>query len=627
MRHIVPSLALIITAVPVFAAESPPDLDPADEVIVITASRSPQPVSSTVTPITVVAEDSERLAFPIQPVEALGRRVNGAYSRRSGGPGALQSLRLRGAASDGTQVLYDGVPLNDPSSSQSSPNLAGLNSAAIASAEVARGPQSGLYGSRAIGGVVNLMPITSTEDHAARAVLQGGSYATVDGVAQATGPIGERFGYAIGLSGTASEGWSSRTDDPNGDPGEYEKDGFQRLGGYARFDLAATDAVELYASINATQAENEYDLLAAFPGGPLPDSEATEDSSAIRYQAGGVYADEQLRAEAVVAYTDLEREYPEETVYDRNFNSQELYASANVSWIVEDVWTVAGGIDHIREQADTVSGADGSTTFDEDSNRTGLWVRGAYDEDGWLGSATARYENHDREGDAMTWRLEGARRIGHAVKLFTSVGTAFRAPSLYELYSSYGDPDLEAEESWGFELGHLSHVDDHWTVENTFFSTRYSQRIAFGALYTYENSDRSERVDGLETEIAFMSDPGEVATRMAVRYTYQQPGDDVVQGFSDLANYLPTHQLNADWVVALPRGVTCGLYGTGVAGRQYFGTSVGNYALLDAMVSWQATNTINLFVRGENLMDVDYVETLGYATPGVSGFAGVAAEF
>jgi len=621
-----PTLLTLVCALPVTAADAvdADGLSPASEdAVVISASRLPQERAEPHVPVTVIDEDQRRReGRPWQTVNLLAEQP-GVILSRSGGISGNAALRINGATTAGTQVRYAGVPLNDPTATQSGPDLTLLNSAAIADIELLTGPQSGLYGSRAVGGVVDLRPLRPSVEHRGRARVQGGSFATIDGLVQASGPLGGRGGYAVGVTGTSSEGISARTTDPDGDPEDFEEDGLDLLGVYARGEVAVVDGLTAFASINHLDAEAEFDSFGA------PDSEdPINETTTTVVHGGAFYADDpeqpRLRAAADVAYTRMQRDVPNATFGSREFDGAEWYAAARARWRSGDGPLLAAGLDYRREEAEIVA-VSGATSVDDAARHVGLWTRAGWSLDTWQATATLRYESHSEEGDATTGQVQAvAEVVEDRFEVFVNIGNAFRAPSLFELFSSFGNAELEAERSWGAELGHRSRLAPAFRFEQKLFTTRYRERIVFDSTtFTFANSDDDVHVTGVAQSLLF-GDLAEHAFQMRFGHVWQEVSDDD----SAVALRLPENELHVDLTVAPRADLEATLSIEAVGDRSDFGgATLSSYALIDLAVAWQAHERVEVFARGENLTNESYELADGFAQPGIAGFIGAVARW
>ena len=217
--------------------------------VVVTATRLPAPLD--VTPgARVITEDEIQARQAVFAADIL-TTVPGLSVSRNGAFGGITSVRQRGASSDKTLVLIDGVPMDDPSQPSGSFDFASLDLADVSRIEILSGPQGSLWGSEAIGGVI---AFTTRELDGLRAALEGGSYGTVHGDA-AVGHAEDRWAGGISLSGYRSDG-ISKADARDGNP---EKDGFWTYTAAANGRVKLGDLVTLDGRIRYNDSHVETD--------------------------------------------------------------------------------------------------------------------------------------------------------------------------------------------------------------------------------------------------------------------------------------------------------------------------------------------------------------------------------
>ena len=245
--------------------------------VVVTATRTPQPIQRIGSAITVItAEEIERSATsPTRSVDDLFRRVPGVSLTQAGGPGQVQTVRIRGGDVRHTLVLIDGIRMNDPVSTGREFDFANLVLADIERIEVLRGPQSALYGSDAMGGVINIITRRGRGAPKASLAVEGGSFSTKEARGAVSGG-NERVDFSVGFAGLDTGGFSAfgyriprlRYLAPGG----FEKDGADRLGVTGRVGVNVTDDVRVeFGGGTTTTAPNTTPPFCPFPTRrPLP---------------------------------------------------------------------------------------------------------------------------------------------------------------------------------------------------------------------------------------------------------------------------------------------------------------------------------------------------------------------
>ena len=252
-------------------AQQPAALD-----VVVTPNRSPTDIQRTGSAITVISGEEVRRANPATLLDVL-RQAPGVAATGNGGPGGTAFVSIRGTETRHTLVLIDGIRVGDTTSTGGEFNFANLVASDIERIEVLRGPQSALYGSDAIGGVINIVTRKGRGAPTASVQLEGGSYGTGSVIASASGGTRD-FNYAFALSGLTTQGFSAygyRIAGLQG-YGPLDRDGNQRIAGTARFGWRPADGLEIEGGIYAGRQRGGYD--AAFAGfGYRPDTPSMQE--------------------------------------------------------------------------------------------------------------------------------------------------------------------------------------------------------------------------------------------------------------------------------------------------------------------------------------------------------------
>lgn len=609
---------------------------PSDETLVVTADRQPTTKASTTASVTVLDADDDRQAGHAKSWTERLRRTPGVdLLSRAGGldGGGLPGIRLRGTQSNAdTQVLVDGIPWNDATGLDGDPSLLSLQPAGIERIEVVRGAQSGLYGSRAVGGVVNLISDRPGEEHHGRLRLDGGSFNTLTADAAASGPLlrGESqrplVGYAVGVSAMDSDGFSATTLARDGDPQGYEDDGLRRLGGNGRIEVNPNDATSLYAAAWLGAADHDFD------DGSPDDTSAKKEEEMWRGATGGTLA---LPLDSILAVDLAHTRGRRETVSGSGFGnsylrSEESYGSGRWSVPVGAMLTVTPGIDVLHQQAN------GAGVNNEHQRSLGAWLQGLLAGESWEASAVVRHEQVTGGDSPTTYRVGAALMPWQNLfKLHAAVGTAFRAPSLYQRFVNdgftVGNPDLEAQRSLSWEVGIDAEPADGLRLGSTLFATEYDNRIAYffnpvTFIGTYRNETDTSQTLGLENQVNWAI-PQTPCAAFAT-YTWQDTEDQNGQTFIGLPRHKGSLGVTADnawgWATLAADGVG--------ARRDSNNANLPGYVTCSAVLGWRTTSWLSLYARGENLLDKAHTDANGfssdtYTSQPLSVFVGAEATY
>lgn len=598
-----------------------------DDLITVIATGSPMRVDTVGQPVSVIGSDEIDSVQGADLTRVL-ERLPGVTIARNGGLGSTTSLFVRGANSQQLLVMIDGVRVADVAAPGGGYDFGNIVSGGLGRVELLRGSNSVIWGSEAIGGVLAL---TSRELDGAEASAEYGARDTFDG--QVTAGVSKE-GYGITLNGGYVQ-----TDGLSQAATGTEVDGFKqwRAHGRARLDLAPGLIARFVGRY--TQGTLDIDGYPA-PDFTFADTPEYQKTREIGGRAGLAWTSDTLDLDAGYQLSDTRRRY-----YDPTFSNDPTSETQGQSRRAEltGAWRAAEGIrldfgaDHEWSRID-VSGSDRRKA----NLSSGHALLGWYD-DAFSVAAGVRYDDHSRFGDAWTLGANGSVRLADAWRLRASYGEGFKVPTLYQLYSEYGNEALNPEKSRSYDAG-IEYGDRNGALHFALTGFRRDSRdlIGFtscaGAICAdrpfgyYINVGRA-RATGFELELG--AQLGQTLHAQAA-YTYVKSTDRTAAGFNegtDLARR-PRHALtvSADWT-PLKSGALAGLALGGdirlvsdsfdAAGE--FGRLEG-YALGTIRASVPVGEHLEVFGRVENVTDEQYEVADGYGTAGRSAFVGIRAR-
>ncbi|MEO0464411.1 MAG: TonB-dependent receptor [Pseudomonadota bacterium] len=600
--------------------------NPASVDIVVTANRTSRAISQVGESVTVVGEEEIINRQPTDVIDIL-RTVPGVTFARNGGTGTNTSVFIRGAASDQTLVLIDGIRINDPSTPGGGFNFGPLLAGNISRIEVVRGSQSVLYGSQAIGGVVNLLTREPTEDLDVFARAEYGERDTAELVGNVSGRVGP---VAASLGATYS-----RADGISALAGGTEADGFESLGFNGKLDVALADNISIDLRGFYADGETEIDGFRA------PDADIISDRTDFVGYAGlnASFLDGRFRNRLGFGYTNIDRNN-----FNRDTDFEEFDANGeNRRYEYQGVFDT-GDLAEIVFGAEREESEFRSSSFGAPATLADVWINSVYGQvnltplDGLSLTGGVRYDDHEVFGDATTFQASGAYspNDGDTV-LRASFGEGFKAPSLFQLFSNFGNPDLTPEESDSWDIGVThSFLDGRAQIGVTYFERDGRDEIIFVGCTnnplpacndpanprpfgTYDSIARTS-ADGWEFGVALKPVDG-----FDVSLNYS-----IIDAFDDTTgNRLPrraeeTASLVMDYRVENGFGIGATIL---VVGDSFDNTTntrpVDGYALADVRVSYGITENLELFGRIENVTDEDYETVLNFNQPGRTVFGGV----
>ncbi|MFS0740189.1 TonB-dependent receptor [Brevundimonas sp. 3P9-tot-E] len=641
--------ASLLAAAPAFAVETvdqqaaAPDVAgragaTAVEDVVVTANRSAQPIERVGASVTVLTQAAIEARQTPAVVELLAQTPGVSFTR-NGGVGTSTGVNIRGAESQHTVVLIDGVKLNDPSSTQGGFNFGNLLVGDTARIEVLRGAQSTLWGSQAIGGVVNIVTAEPTE------ALQGSldAEAGARGTTYFRGGIGganERLSWRLAASRYDTDGFSAFAKGT-------EDDGYTNTGLSGRLNVKVTDAVSLDLRSVWSSGRNDFD---AFNG----DSREYGKTQELVAYAGLNFdlLDGRFRNRIGYAHTDTDRRNfnPDNKVQTLTFDAE----GQNRRWEYQGAFAFTEalnatfGLEHEKSEMKTRSPGDWNPN--PAFGRGEAELNSAYGQvqwtvlDGLTLTGGLRYDDHAQYGDNLLGQVAAAWALNEGDTVVrASWGQGFRAPGLYELYSEYGNLNLQPEEFDSWEIGVEQRLFDRAVVSATYFNRQADNEIRYNGCST-PSTDPLCTVNGAgrwgyyrnvqKTEAQGVELVGrvDVTERLNVSANYTWTDAKSASGATDGKRLTrrPEHMAN----FAADYAFTFGLK-TGVAVR-YVGETFNNdtntakvdaYTLVDLRASYPINDALEIYGRIENAFDEDYQTVLNYGAPGQGVFGGVRVRF
>ena len=629
MKYLILPVAALVVAAPAYAAAPTAEPDVTsdgvalDNQITVVATGDPIPVDQAGQPVSVIAKDEIDRIQGADIISVL-ERAPGVTISRNGGLGGFTAVRVRGADAEQLLVLIDGVRVADVASPGGGFDFGNLLSGNIEKLELLRGSNSVVWGSQAIGGV---LAVTSRKLDGAEASAEYGAHDTFHGTA-AAGIAKDR--YAITLNG----GYT-RTDGISNAASGTEADGFRqwRVGGRGRVDIA--DGLSATLTGRYVDGDLDIDGFQFVPPFGLIDSPEYQTTKEASGRAGLDYVSDTLRLSGGYALSDTRRANFDPTFgTDPNFTSQGRSERADLTGhvLLPASLTLDFGADTERTRY--------STTFDPRHNArlsSGHALLG-YHTHGLDLAAGARIDDHSRFGSEVTLGANGTAQIGGGWRVRASYGEGFKAPTLFQLFSDFGNTTLQPERSRAYDIG-LERGDRNGPLHLALTGFRRDNRdlIDFVSCFagntgictnrpfgTYDNVKRA-RAEGIEVELG---------ARLSDRFTAQAAYSYIrsrnrATGL-DLARR-PRHAVtvSGDWttpVAGLSVGGDVRLVGDSFDDAGHF-TRLDGYALASVRASVPVGEHLELFGRVENLTDETYQTAAGYGTYGRSAYVGARAKF
>jgi vitamin B12 transporter len=611
--------------------------------IVVTPALVPTPENEVASSITVITA-AEMDAKQERTVPDALADVPGLNVVQTGGPGGTTSVYMRGTNANQTKVFIDGIDVSDPSAPDGSFDFGQLLTSGIDRIEILRGPQSGLYGSSAIGGVINIITTSGEGPPHVYGTLEGGSFGTFNQTMGVSGSV-SRFSYSFNLAH-----WSSTDTDvtppdlvPPGRPLNPDA--------YDNRSISLKVGAQLTPDFDVGFVGHDIESMLYSTSDDFIGPEALQSINGnqelfTRTFGHLVSLGGKLDQTLDLAYTDYHRSFldpnPASDDFDLyNGDRVKVDYQGNLTLLPGEIATI--GAQHELDELDdpaSLSGGASSPGFSASVTDDAVFAElQSSIGQRFFNSANVRFDHNGQFGNAVTYRVAPAFLIPETgTKLKASLGTGFNAPSLEELYDNFppfffANPNLQPETSIGYDAG--------------FEQNLFAGKASFGATYfhndihnlieivtnaafvgTYANVDEAT-TEGVETYVSVH--PWEPLTLRA-DYTYTHAEDDTLQ--EELIRR-PQNKasLSGIWQVtsAAQLSATVIYVGSWVDNNRDFTNltplPVPGYVLVNLAGSYDLGHGVTAFARIDNALNMQYQDPLGFQRPGLGVFGGLKVAF
>jgi len=593
--------------------------------IVITASRVPESEADTAASVTIIdREEIERLDEPL--VANLLRLTPSAAVTTSGPDGSLTEVRIRGAEANHTMLFVDGIKIDDPASGDT-PRFEILNADLASRIEVVRGPQSALWGSEAIGGVIAVNGVNDSPG--LRAKAEAGSFGLLRAsTSEAVANDSLSLAGAVGFQ---------RENGINSVEGPGDRDGYRNLSGRVRGTWHPRSDIEIGASGLLLTGRSEFDGFDLLTGA----HEDTLDSSRNRLEAGRVWAAvgsdaSPWRAQLAGSLlgssnkNDLDGVELNGTRGTRRNLSIQVERRFATGPVAQRLIAAAETVREGFHASDTAFG--GFTDQNRTRNHGSVTIEWRGDTDRVTGDLAVRHDFFNRFRDSTNVRASVLGRLGHGFSLAGSYAEGIAQPTFFDLYGFFpgsfvGNPGLKPESSRGFELA-VRYRSGQFDASLTGYRQRLHDEIVNNDTFTSVlNAPGKSKRDGIEATLGWRPAKG---LRLSANYAYlkaTQPGDAPNEQVAEARR--PKHSASIAIDGASDRfsyGGSIAYVGDHFDNRDTFPfdrVTLGAYWLADARVAYEVRPGIALFARGSNLLNQHYEDVFSYRTDPRGVFAGI----
>lgn len=637
MKNIFKISAVFLIAVQLSFSQTDSSRTTLNEVLV-SATKTATPYYAIGSSVSVVTSEVIQQK-QLKTVVDILRDMPGISVSQQGGPGKLTYVTMRGANSNHTLVVLDGVEMNDPSSPNNAFDFSSLNAKEIDRIEVVRGPQSTLYGSDAIAGVINIITKRGNGKSQFGFEGEGGANNYYRSNLSALGSFG-KLNYAVVASQSGSDGVSAA----NSVYGNKEKDGFTNSAFSSRLDFdidANWNAGLIYKFLKTNADLDQNEKLGDDPNNTYKQEEHIVKANLAALSFNGVWQ-QNLSATYIRRFTNsldlVDAEHP--STSSDAFNNASRFKidwQNNISAVPNNLITF--GLETETESATTSYYSNSAwgpfdSVFPRESMRnTGFYLQDQVNvENSLFATIGFRYDKNQKFGSITTFRIAPAYYIASTnTKIKVTYGNGFKSPSLFYLFDpAFGNPDLKPEKSKGWDFGiEQSFGSQKFFVGVTYFNLQLTDMFGFDASFRTINIAKA-KTSGVE--INGIAKPNNDLLFTA-NYTFTETKDEseLSADFGKQLLRRPKHQLSINANYKMIDALNLNLSFRYVGKREdkdfsaYPATRITmpDYLLVNFAASYQLLNNLALNARIENLFYKKYEEVLFYGTLGRSLYVGL----
>ena len=578
------------------------------ENITIRSTRIPAGAKDIGSSLYIISEDQIKARGFKDAIDAISS-APGVTSKQNGSFGGVGTIRIRGASSSQTLVLVDGVPVNDSSSPAGGYNFEYLNTSNIQSIEVLKGSQSTLWGSDAIGGVINIYT-KQPESTSFGASAEIGSFGLKRGSADINF-AGSNSRFRVSTSKTSVDG-ISKADESDGNS---EDDGFESES-YSMSGSIDLDSLILKGSLSYMESQVEYDSYGFATGVQDGDERSNTDEFIGSISAIFDLFDDKLQNSIFISQSDINRDYYSNGSFSFGAEGKRELIRYQGNIEVNEFNKVAFGLESEESKVDVdESTIDGSFLLYEFRPNSKITI-----------STGIRNDDHEGFGSKTTRRISGTFKPSDNLIIRSSWGEGFKVPTIFQ--STYfccgatsANSSIRPETSTSYDFGfELFFNEMNSTFSITYFDQDINDQINFSfGVGGYENIDKVNS-EGFEIALDY-----QISKLMSLYLNYSYI--DSVDGNGSSLFYVAKDSGEAGLIYEPNNSFS----GSIIA--RYNGSESSSYGKIDSWIrfdvngSYKLSGTNELYFRIENLLDEEYQQIFGYGTPERSGFIGLRSKF
>jgi len=564
--------------------------------VVVTATRTAQTADETLASVTVITRDDIERSQSQDLFEVL-RTQAGVDIARTGNAGGDVSLFLRGTNSNHTLTLIDGVRASSATTGKFS--LTALDLSQVERIEIVRGPRASLYGSDAIGGVIQIFTRKST---GFRIRAEGGSFGTKKLDFGLGG--GDKIKYSLNASLKDIDGYSA-TNENNVFSYDPDKDSFKAKNLSFSLGLPITEKINIDFTTWYNNNETEFDT-------GVSDNINKTSNLKLNYATNTAWSQSYS-----IGYASDETQTDSPFVLSSIFSERKIFDWQN-DIVIGTQHLITAGINYYEDQVDNFDNGTNSLVFDEKIDNSAIytnWQTAFGKNDFQLG---LRYDDHSEFGSEPTGHIAWGRQIDK-VKVRASYGTAFKAPTVNELFhpgffgSFAGNPDLQAETSGSFEIGANHAFSKAQRFDVSIYDTRIEDLIAFEGTNSQAINIGEASIRGLELGYTFNNNIWVIQGNFTLQdATNEDTNSPLLRRADQKMAVNVSHSIKKTGNIAAELILS--------SDRPDIGTQLPGYGVLNMSTNYPISKKLMLQGRIENLFDKEYETVSGYNTAARSAF-------
>ena len=623
------------------------------DTVVVTATRSPKKLSETGRVVTIISAEQINRSQGKSLPELLNTVPGITFSGANNAPGISSSVFLNGALTGNVLVLIDGFPVNNAGSTDGSYDLNAFPLDQIDHIEILKGSGSTLYGSDAVAGAINVITKHAKKQGLNTSVqLSGGSYNTFKESAGIIGKL-ENTGIAVNLSNTDSRGFPGATDTTG--KGGFRNDDFHQRSASVNLNQHITDKFSLNGNLQTT-----------YNKGHLPYGAFTDDKNYTynnTFLFAGIGAKMMLKKGGLkfnLSQNDVWNKYNDppndanfNTPYHEKIKGRITNAEAVFNYGLNKYLDITSGADFKYSSTDeigtdTLPGKNNNITSvytslffksaiirNELNRRQNIYYPRLFEPPIFRMELGGRYNHHSQYGDNVTYTINPSVVFADQFKLFATVASAFKAPTLYQLSSLYGNGSLKPETTTSYEAGFDWQIISNILSFNSLFYKRDTKNVIYFKTLPnfpygkYENG-AFEHDKGFESTLTLKLNQVSASTYAAYVTGSQTDAsgvrtDGLIRRPKNTYGFYVNCQATKELSIDLNYKYTGDRTDTKFDPVTYAPSPVTlkHYNLVDGHIQYQVTNKLQLFGDLKNIFNAKYTDWLGYNTRGINFTAGL----